>query len=230
MMQQKIVIKLQMDCESCRNKALKTAAEVEGVTAVSIEGEEKDRVVVTGDNVDTVCLANKLKKKFRCIIILSIEEVKKPKPEEKKKEEEKPKPACCSVICLPPPCNPCTKCHSPNCQGKCNPCSKCHSSKCNGQCVLICFKCHSPKCKCNSDACSKCQSPKCDGGCVTCTMCHSPKCRGQCTWSWKPLPPPSIGQCPPRCSCPRCYIPCPPCPPYNINVYDTCPDTTCSTM
>ncbi|KAJ1391313.1 Armadillo-type fold [Sesbania bispinosa] len=51
-------------------------------------------------------LANQLKKKFRCVIILKVEEVKK--SEEKKKEE------CCVVLCLPP-CDPCIKCHSSSC-------------------------------------------------------------------------------------------------------------------
>ncbi|TKY67299.1 hypothetical protein E2542_SST10191 [Spatholobus suberectus] len=36
----------------------------QGVTAVALDGDDNDRVVVTGDNVDTVCLANMLKKKF----------------------------------------------------------------------------------------------------------------------------------------------------------------------
>jgi hypothetical protein len=60
-----------------------------GVTSVSLEGDDKDRVCVTGDNVDIVCLANQLKKKFNNVTILTTEEVKKKTEAEKKKEEEK---------------------------------------------------------------------------------------------------------------------------------------------
>jgi hypothetical protein len=57
-----------------------------------LEGDDKDHVSVTGDNVDMICLANHLKKKFNSVTILSTEEVKKPKSlEEKKKEEDKKK-------------------------------------------------------------------------------------------------------------------------------------------
>ncbi|XP_061353068.1 uncharacterized protein LOC133297863 [Gastrolobium bilobum] len=234
-MQQKVVLKLQMDCDKCRNKALKIAAEIQGVTSVSLEGDEKDRVAVTGDNIDMICLANQLKKKFRSVIILSVEEVKKPadkkKEEEKKKEKEKKKEEeknkGCAVLCLPP-CDLCTKCHSPSCKGKCDKYSKCNNLKCDGKCVIICIKCQSPKCHGQCNPCSKCESPKCDGKCViNCFHCHNPKCHGEC----KP-PPPCFVQCPPGCTCHKCYVPYPPCypyPPYCRVVYDPNPDS-CSIM
>ncbi|CAJ1952016.1 unnamed protein product [Sphenostylis stenocarpa] len=90
-MKQKIVIKLQMDCDKCRNKALKIAAEVPGVTSVALEGDDSDRVAVSGINVDTVCLANQLKKKFRSVVIVTVEDLKKAEDEKKKKDEEKKK-------------------------------------------------------------------------------------------------------------------------------------------
>ncbi|XP_012574753.1 heavy metal-associated isoprenylated plant protein 47-like isoform X2 [Cicer arietinum] len=119
-MKQKIVIKLHMDCEKCRNKALKTAAEVKGVVSVALEGDDKDRVCVTGDNIDTVCLANMLKKKFNDVTILSVEEVKNKTAEEKKKEEDKKKEeekkkmmeACHDVLY-----HSCNTCKSSNCHG-----------------------------------------------------------------------------------------------------------------
>ncbi|RZC02227.1 hypothetical protein D0Y65_017395, partial [Glycine soja] len=89
--QQKIVIKLKMDCDKCRNKALKIAAEVPGVTSVSLEGDDNDRVAVTGVNVDMVCLANQLKKKFSSVTIPTVEDLIKADEEKKKKEEEKKK-------------------------------------------------------------------------------------------------------------------------------------------
>ncbi|XP_048425480.1 heavy metal-associated isoprenylated plant protein 47-like isoform X1 [Pyrus x bretschneideri] len=88
-MKQKIVVKVQMNCEKCRTKALKIAAVVKGVSTVSIE-VEKEHVVVIGDRVDAVDLAKSLKKKFGFATIISVEEVGKPEEVEKPKEVEKP--------------------------------------------------------------------------------------------------------------------------------------------
>ncbi|WJX29824.1 hypothetical protein P8452_18426 [Trifolium repens] len=153
-----------MKNEKCRNKALKTAVEVKGVTSVSLEGDDKDRVSVAGDNVDIICLANHLKKKFNSVTILSAEEVKKPKSaEEKKKEEDKKKEEENKKMIEA--CRSCIKCHNINCHGKCDKCTKCESSKCDGKhCVTICFKCENTKCngnQCNS--CSNCHNKKCNG-------------------------------------------------------------------
>nr|XP_028956338.1 heavy metal-associated isoprenylated plant protein 47-like [Malus domestica] len=86
-MKQKIVVKVQLNCEKCRTKALKIAAVAKGVSTVSIE-VEKEHVVVIGDGVDAVDLAKSLKKKFGFATIISVEEVGK--PEEVEKPEEQP--------------------------------------------------------------------------------------------------------------------------------------------
>lgn len=139
-----------------------------GVTSVSLEGDDKDRICVTGDNVDIVCLANQLKKKFNNVTILTTEEVKKKTEAEKKKEKEEEKKkiieACHAVL------HGSCKCNNFNCHGKCNSCTKCESSKCDGtNCVTICsFKCGNSKCdgnKCN------CCTPK-----VT-SPCFQPYCK-----------------------------------------------------
>ncbi|GAU30746.1 hypothetical protein TSUD_145430 [Trifolium subterraneum] len=210
-----MVIKLQMDCDKCRNKALKTAAEVKGVTSVSLEGDDKDRIAVTGDNVDTVCLANQLKKKFSCVTILTIEEVKKKTEEEKKKEEAKKKEeekkkmmeACRDVLFG------CNKCHNSSCSGKCSKCTICESTKCDGKhCVTICFKCENPKSNCS------CKS--------NCSICDNHNCNG-----CKPKPP--SPQCPQWCTCHKCYAPYQPCynpcPPNYMVCYDPNPDS-CTIM
>ncbi|XP_017440339.1 heavy metal-associated isoprenylated plant protein 47 isoform X3 [Vigna angularis] len=90
-MKQKIVIKLQMDCDKCRNKALRISAQVPGVTTVALDGDDNDRVAVSGLNVDMVCLVNQLKKKFSSVVIVTVEDLKKAEEEKKKKEEEKKK-------------------------------------------------------------------------------------------------------------------------------------------
>ncbi|MED6224421.1 hypothetical protein PIB30_083793 [Stylosanthes scabra] len=179
-----------------------------GVTSVALEGDDKDRVVVTGNNVDTICLVNQMNKKFKCVVILKVEEVKK--------KEDK----CCAVLCLPsPPCG--------SCSGKCELCSKCERATCQCKCVMIC----SSKCEGNCEKCGKCEKPKCKCVCVViCFKCKSPKCDGQCCN--KPLPQPcyNVNNCPPWCNCPRCYVPYNP-PPYCYNrvVYESNPDN-CSIM
>ncbi|KAJ1381366.1 keratin-associated protein 10-2-like [Sesbania bispinosa] len=182
-----------------------------GVTSVSLEGDDKDRISVTGDNVDTVCLANQLKKKFRCVIILSVEE-------HVVLFSVKHAPSVTAQVAM-----------SPKCHGHCHPCTKCESHKCDGKCVIICFKCQSPKCGGECKPCSKCQNSKCPGQCP-CPNCHNNKCNG-CKPCNKPPPSPYFRPCPPWCTCPRCYVPYPsPCPPYPCRVvYDPYPDS-CSIM
>ncbi|KAM3743869.1 hypothetical protein ACB098_06G008000 [Castanea mollissima] len=75
MVQQKIVMKVQMNCEKCRTKAMKIAAVTEGVISVTIE-REKSLVVVVGDGVDSVSLAGSLRKKLGSATIESVQEVK----------------------------------------------------------------------------------------------------------------------------------------------------------
>ncbi|RDX83916.1 Heavy metal-associated isoprenylated plant protein 46, partial [Mucuna pruriens] len=72
-----------------------------GVSSVAIEGDDKDRVAVTGIEVDSVCLVRRLRKKFCKADIVSVEEVK-----DKKKEEDKtkicyyaPYPTCPPIVC-----------------------------------------------------------------------------------------------------------------------------------
>ncbi|CAL9134039.1 unnamed protein product [Musa textilis] len=86
-MQQKIVIRVQMNCDRCRSKAMKTAVGNHGIETVSIDGEEKDLLVIIGERVDSVALACSLRKKLHCADIVTVEEVKE---KEKETEEEKP--------------------------------------------------------------------------------------------------------------------------------------------
>ncbi|XP_072073191.1 heavy metal-associated isoprenylated plant protein 16-like [Arachis hypogaea] len=85
-MKQKIVIEVTMENDKWRSKALKTASEEKGVTSVSVNGDNKLEVI--GDNVNTVCLAKQLSKKFCSVKILSVEVLKPPKEEEEEEEEE----------------------------------------------------------------------------------------------------------------------------------------------
>ncbi|KAJ1389026.1 hypothetical protein SESBI_38625 [Sesbania bispinosa] len=68
----KIAIEVHMENDKCRSKAMKMAAAFEGVHSVSLEGENRDQVVVTGDGIDCVCLTNKLRKKFSHATLVSV--------------------------------------------------------------------------------------------------------------------------------------------------------------
>ncbi|OIW06055.1 hypothetical protein TanjilG_29811 [Lupinus angustifolius] len=63
-----------MKSDKCRRKAMKIAADTEGVISVSLEGENKDQVVVIGNGIDSVELSIELRKKFKHVLLASIEE------------------------------------------------------------------------------------------------------------------------------------------------------------
>lgn len=80
---------------------------------MALEGQDRDQVVVIGNEVDVSCLTSSLRKKVGHATIVSVEEVKpKPKPDDKKKEGDKDKKAgtekkcsCPTPLCAcPPPC------------------------------------------------------------------------------------------------------------------------------
>ncbi|KAJ0017981.1 hypothetical protein Pint_09648 [Pistacia integerrima] len=75
-MKQKIVMKVQMNCQKCQAQALQVAAEADGVNFLALEGAEKDKVVVIGDGVDAVKLATSLRKKVGHTELMSVAEVK----------------------------------------------------------------------------------------------------------------------------------------------------------
>ncbi|KAK3010999.1 hypothetical protein RJ639_012936 [Escallonia herrerae] len=117
MVQQKIVIKVEMHCDKCRSKAMKIAAVAHGVNSVKIEGEDKDKVVVTGDGIDAACLTRSLRKKVGHAILVSVEVLKHKDPEDKPVTIQWPSGYCCQYqypqlyLCKPvsdpepPPCS-----------------------------------------------------------------------------------------------------------------------------
>ncbi|KAK4398666.1 Heavy metal-associated isoprenylated plant protein 47 [Sesamum angolense] len=84
-----------MGSEKAKSKAMKIAVAMEGVSSVSL-GKDNDQLEVIGEGVDSVCLAKSLRKKFCFADIVSVDEVKPPKPE--------PDPPPCPPPCPPPPC------------------------------------------------------------------------------------------------------------------------------
>ncbi|XP_022877322.1 heavy metal-associated isoprenylated plant protein 16-like [Olea europaea var. sylvestris] len=86
-MKQKIVIRVSMNDEKSRSKALRTVVAVSGVESVALVGAEKNQLEVVGD-VDAVVLTNALRKKVAPAELFSVGEAKK--PEEKKAETPAP--------------------------------------------------------------------------------------------------------------------------------------------
>lgn len=88
-----------------------------GVVSVSVEGESRDQIVVTGDRIDSVCLTRKLRKKFSYATLLSVADESASNSNEggetggEKKDEtittvdfENSLVACCYANNYPPPC------------------------------------------------------------------------------------------------------------------------------
>ncbi|KAG1363787.1 heavy metal-associated isoprenylated plant protein 47 [Cocos nucifera] len=90
-MKKEVVIKVQMNCDKCRRKAMKLAASADGVDSVKIDGEDKNQLVVVGEGVDPVILTGILRKKIGSSDIVKVEEKKKDDGE-KKSEEPKIEP------------------------------------------------------------------------------------------------------------------------------------------
>ncbi|MQL67999.1 hypothetical protein Taro_000227 [Colocasia esculenta] len=96
-MKKKISVKVTINCDKCKKKAMKVASEA-GADSVALEGESKDLLVVIGDQVDPACLTLALRKKLCYATLVGVEEVKPPKEEAKKEEAKKedqiPTPFC----------------------------------------------------------------------------------------------------------------------------------------
>ncbi|MQM05622.1 hypothetical protein Taro_038433, partial [Colocasia esculenta] len=72
----KVILKVQVNCTKCRRKAMDVAAK-HGADSVAVAGEQKDLLVVKGDDgaVDPADLAIELRKKLGHAKIVSVEEV-----------------------------------------------------------------------------------------------------------------------------------------------------------
>ncbi|EOA32511.1 hypothetical protein CARUB_v10015791mg [Capsella rubella] len=90
-------IKLSVNSDKCRKKAMQVAVLASGVTSVALEGEFGDELVVIGDGVDAACLVLALRKKGCCATLETLQEVK---PEKKPQVDDKSvTPHCCIAQC-----------------------------------------------------------------------------------------------------------------------------------
>ncbi|XP_059662839.1 disease resistance protein Pik-1-like [Cornus florida] len=86
-MKQKMVIKLQLNDQKGRSKALQIVVGISGVESAALQGADKDEIVVTGDGVDAVVLTTALRNsKSKSIGYAELVSVGENKKEEEKKE------------------------------------------------------------------------------------------------------------------------------------------------
>ncbi|KAL1812989.1 hypothetical protein ACET3Z_023054 [Daucus carota] len=89
---QKVVIRVDMsDPKKSRAKAMKIAATFSGVESVAIKGDDKDKLEVIGEEIDTVVLARLLRKSVGRADLISIGPVKDDKKDKKDEVKIKPK-------------------------------------------------------------------------------------------------------------------------------------------
>ena len=89
-LQQKVVIKVAMNGQKSRTKALKIAVGVSGVESAALKGQEKDEIEVTGEEIDVVALTFLLRKNVGNaeVVCVGAAEKKEQKKEEKKEEQK----------------------------------------------------------------------------------------------------------------------------------------------
>ncbi|XP_062107088.1 heavy metal-associated isoprenylated plant protein 16 [Humulus lupulus] len=89
-MKQKVVIKVALNDQKCRTKAIKTAVGIDGVIQATLQ-QEKNQIEVTGDDIDVVLLTTLLRKCLKYAEVVSVSPIDKEAEEKKKKEEEEKK-------------------------------------------------------------------------------------------------------------------------------------------
>ncbi|KAH7533545.1 hypothetical protein FEM48_Zijuj04G0142300 [Ziziphus jujuba var. spinosa] len=88
-MKQKVVIKVSLNDQKSRTKAIKTAVGVDGVIQAALQ-TEKNQIEVTGNDLDVVLLTTLLRKSLKYAEVVSVSVVEDKK--EEKKDEKKDDP------------------------------------------------------------------------------------------------------------------------------------------
>ncbi|GMI66302.1 hypothetical protein HRI_000299500 [Hibiscus trionum] len=81
-----MVVKVTMNGDKSRSKALKIAVGLSGVESASLKGDDKSQIEVTGDGVDAVKLTSLLRKSVGHAELLSVADAGGEKKEEPKSE------------------------------------------------------------------------------------------------------------------------------------------------
>ncbi|XP_047340554.1 disease resistance protein Pik-1-like [Impatiens glandulifera] len=81
-MKQKMLIKVNMNTDKSRSKALKTVVGLYGVESAALQGNEKDQLEIVGEGVDSVVLTRLLRKYVGYADLISVGPVPEKKPAE----------------------------------------------------------------------------------------------------------------------------------------------------
>ncbi|EYU41174.1 hypothetical protein ABFS82_13G050100 [Erythranthe guttata] len=79
-MKTKIVVKVSMNDDKSRTKAMQISVGISGVESAALTGQERDRVEVVGDDVDAVELTRQLRKNVAYAELVSVGEAKNEAP------------------------------------------------------------------------------------------------------------------------------------------------------
>ncbi|KAG5545862.1 hypothetical protein RHGRI_018128 [Rhododendron griersonianum] len=71
-MQQKVVIKLHINGEKSRSKALQIASGVSGIESLTLAGEDKNQIEVTGEGIDAAALTMLFRRKMGYSELVSV--------------------------------------------------------------------------------------------------------------------------------------------------------------
>ncbi|CAK9151836.1 unnamed protein product [Ilex paraguariensis] len=74
-MKQKVVIRVPMNGQKSRSKAMKIVVGVSGVESASLQGQENNQITVVGENIDPVVLATLLRKNVGSADLVSVSPV-----------------------------------------------------------------------------------------------------------------------------------------------------------
>ncbi|XP_021889990.1 uncharacterized protein LOC110808720 [Carica papaya] len=88
-MKQKMVVKVSMNGDKSRSKALKIVVGVSGVESAALKGDDKCQIEVIGNGIDAVQLTTLLRKGVGYTELMTVGAADEKKPEEKKTEEAK---------------------------------------------------------------------------------------------------------------------------------------------
>ncbi|KAA8526649.1 hypothetical protein F0562_008148 [Nyssa sinensis] len=88
-MKQKVVIKVSMNGQKSRSKALRIAVGVSGVESAALQGQDKSQIEVTGDGVDAITLTTLIRKNVGYAELVSVSPVGEKKETEKKENPKK---------------------------------------------------------------------------------------------------------------------------------------------
>ncbi|GKV46279.1 hypothetical protein SLEP1_g53271 [Rubroshorea leprosula] len=87
-MKQKMAIKVSMNGQKSRSKAMKIVVGLPGVESAALKGDDKTQIEVTGDGVDAAQLTMLLRKKVGFAELVSVTAVGGEKKEEKKEDKK----------------------------------------------------------------------------------------------------------------------------------------------